>query len=78
MYLLVAFALMCVCFSLFFLQVMTPWQQTCAVWQERMRKMFPLTAVKIVVVVWQIVTQVWHITVDAVRIVCHLLAICGP
>lgn len=34
------------------------WQQRCSLWQARMRKTVPLTAVKIVVVVWQIVTQV--------------------
>ncbi|CAN0056334.1 unnamed protein product, partial [Scytosiphon promiscuus] len=33
------------------------WQQKCSVWQQRMRNTVPLTAVKIVVVVWQIVTQ---------------------
>ena len=34
------------------------WQRRCSLWQARMRKTVPLTAVKIVVVVWQIVTQV--------------------
>lgn len=34
------------------------WQQRRSVWQSRMKKMLPLTAIKIVVVVWQIVTQV--------------------
>lgn len=34
------------------------WQQKRSVWQARMKKILPLTAIKIVVVVWQIVTQV--------------------
>lgn len=34
------------------------WQKKCSEWQARMKKIVPLTAVKIVVVVWQIVTQV--------------------
>ncbi|CBJ31472.1 conserved unknown protein [Ectocarpus siliculosus] len=33
------------------------WQQKRSVWQARMKKILPLTAIKIVVVVWQIVTQ---------------------
>ncbi|CAM9448508.1 unnamed protein product, partial [Hapterophycus canaliculatus] len=33
------------------------WQQKCSEWQARMRRRVPLTAFKIMVVVWQIVTQ---------------------
>ncbi|CAM9935287.1 unnamed protein product [Ectocarpus sp. 6 AP-2014] len=33
------------------------WRRTCSAWQARVRQTVPLTAVKIVVVVWQIVTQ---------------------
>lgn len=36
----------------------TTWKEKWSVWQECVRENFPLTAVKIVVVVWQIVTQV--------------------
>lgn len=44
------------------------WRRTCSAWQARVRQTVPLTAVKIVVVVWQIVTQVcFSFSIDSAR-----------
>lgn len=52
-------------------KVQGAWQKKWGAWQERVRKNFPLTAVKIVVVVWQIVTQVcMFLLLCVIRLAC--------